>query len=50
MSTMAEEYRRKAQIAEALAGQTQDQSAKRIYLEEAERWLKLADQVEKYNG
>jgi hypothetical protein len=46
MSPLAEEYRRKAQVAEALAEAMQDQIAKKIHLEAAVRWHQLADQVE----
>jgi hypothetical protein len=49
MSSLAEKYRRKAKAAEALAEATQDQSAKEVYLEVAERWRQLADRAEKHN-
>jgi hypothetical protein len=43
----AEEYRRKAEVAEAMAEAAQDQSAKETYREIAERWHLLAEHAEK---
>ena len=42
MSSLAEEYRRKAKAAEASAKATQDEVAKEVYLEVAEHWRLLA--------
>lgn len=47
MSQLAEEYRRKAQAAEALAEATRDEPAREAYLEAAERWRRLAERAEK---
>ena len=47
MIPKAEECRRKAKEAEAMAEAARDQAAREIYLEVAEQWRKLADQVEK---
>jgi hypothetical protein len=49
MSPRADEYRRKAREAEAMAEAARDQTAKETLLEVAERWHKLADQAER-NG
>jgi hypothetical protein len=49
MSPLAKEYRRKAEVAEALADAVHDQIAKKVYLEAAVRWQQLADQVEENN-
>jgi hypothetical protein len=49
MSRVAEEYRRKAEVALALAEATQDQSAKETYREVAELWNKMAERAEKDN-
>jgi hypothetical protein len=38
MSPKADEYRRKAKVAEALAESARDQNAKETYLEIAEQW------------
>lgn len=46
MSPLAKEYRRKAEVAEALAEAVQAQIAKKVYFEAAVRWKQLADQVE----
>ena len=43
----AEECRRKAKEADALAEAARDQAAREIYIEVAALWRKLADQVEK---
>jgi hypothetical protein len=43
MPPLAEEYRRKAKEAEALAEAAQDQLVKEVYLEVAQRWRELAD-------
>jgi hypothetical protein len=50
MSPLAKEYRRKAEVAEALAEVTHDQIAKKIQLEAAVRWHQLAHQVEEKTG
>jgi hypothetical protein len=42
-----EKYSRKARVAEALAGATQDQIAKETYLEVAERWRRIAEIAER---
>jgi ABC-type uncharacterized transport system fused permease/ATPase subunit len=47
MSRSADEYRRKAEVALALAEATQDQSVKETYREVAELWKKLAERAEK---
>ena len=47
MIPRAEECLRKAKEAEAMAEAARDQAAREIYLEVAEQWRKLADQVEK---
>jgi len=47
MIPRADECRRKAEEAEAKAETARDQAAREIYLEVAELWRKLADQVEK---
>ena len=44
---LAEEYRLKAKVAEALAEATRDQQAKETYLAVAERWRQLAEQAER---
>jgi hypothetical protein len=49
MSRLAEEYRRKAEVALALAETTQDPSARETYREVAELWYKLAERAEKDN-
>lgn len=49
MSPRANEYRRKAKEAEAMAEAVRDQIAKETMLEVAERWHKLAEQAER-NG
>ena len=49
MSPLAEVYRRKAKIAEALAEATRDQVVKETYLEVAERWRQLAAWAERNN-
>ena len=49
LPNLAKEYRRKAEVAEALAEATHDQIAKKIQLEAAGRWHQLADQVEENN-
>jgi hypothetical protein len=49
MSYAAEQYRRKAREAEALAKAARDQTAKETYLETAERWRRLAEQAEGNN-
>jgi len=49
MSYAAEQYRRKAREAEALAEAARDQAAKETYLETAERWRRLAEQAERNN-
>ena len=43
----AEEYRRKAEEAEARAAATVDHEAKETFLEVARQWHKLADEVER---
>ena len=47
MISTAEECRRKAKEAEAMAENARDQAAREILREVAELWRKLADQVEK---
>jgi hypothetical protein len=49
MSPKADEYRRKAKVAEALAESARDQNAKETYLEIAEQWRHLAEQAEKHD-
>ena len=46
--SLAEEYRRKAKAADALAEATQDEAGKETYLEVAERWRRLADWAERH--
>ena len=43
----ADEWRRKAEQAEALAEAAQDQEAKQTYQEVAQQWRKLAEQAER---
>ena len=43
----AEEYRRKAEEAEARAAATMDHEAKETFLEAARQWHKLADEAER---
>jgi hypothetical protein len=45
--TKADEYRRKAEVAEALAEATQDPGARETYREVARRWRQLAEHAEK---
>jgi len=47
MLRKAEEYRRKAEEAEARAAATVDHEAKETFLEVARQWHKLADEVER---
>ena len=47
MISTAEECRRKAKEAEAMAEAARDQAAREIYTEVAKQWRTLADQVEK---
>jgi hypothetical protein len=47
MSTKAEEYRRKAEEAEAEAERTRDYAAKQIYLEIARRLREIAASAER---
>jgi hypothetical protein len=49
MSPKADEYRRKAKVAEALAESARDQNAKETYLEIAEQWRHRAEQAEKHD-
>jgi hypothetical protein len=45
MSPLAEEYRRRVKVAEAMAEATQDRTAKEAYLEVAERRRRLAKAI-----
>jgi hypothetical protein len=47
--SLAEEYRRKAKTAEAMAEAAQDEVVKETYLEVAERWRLLAAWAERHN-
>jgi hypothetical protein len=49
MSPLAEEYRRRVKVAEAMAEAAQEESAKEAYLEVAERWRRLAYWAERNN-
>jgi hypothetical protein len=49
LSSLAEEYRRKAKTAEAVAEAAQDEAAKELCREVAERWRQLAYWAEKNN-
>ena len=50
MSPLAEEYRRRVKVAEAMAEATQDQTAEEAYLEVAERWRRLAQAIAACGG
>jgi hypothetical protein len=50
MSTKVEEYRRKAEEADATAERTRDYAAKTIYLDIARQWRDMAAQAERHGG
>jgi hypothetical protein len=49
MSSRAEEYRQKAEEAEAKAEQTRDYAAKKIYLDIARHWREMEARTERHN-
>ena len=44
----AEEYRQKAEEAEAQAQAAKDQAAREVYRDIARRWREMAEQVDRY--